>query len=118
MILARKQIDDHEHDNDHDNENENDNEDTDNTEKNEKNEKNHDKNNENNEKKRPAALSQIGAPVVCVRLLTDSHLIIMKNMKEKKEREFEVLMRVWELGREKHERLLRPRLGSSDCVGE
>ena len=111
VILARKQTDDHENDNDNEHD-ENENEDTDNTEK------NHDKNNENNEKKRPAASAQIGAPVVCVRLLTDSHLIIMKNMKEKKEREFEVLMRVWELGREKHERLLRPRLGSSDCVGK
>ena len=59
----------------------------------------------------------IGAPVVCLQLLTKSHIEMMKIMKEKKEREFGSLMQVWELGREKHERSLKPRLSAADCSG-
>ena len=59
----------------------------------------------------------VGAPVACLRLLTNSHIEALKIMKEKKERDFESLMRVWELGREKHERSLKPRLSSADCSG-
>ena len=59
----------------------------------------------------------IGAPVACLQLLTNSHIEAIKIMKEKKERDFGSLMRVWELGREKHERSLKPRLSAADCSG-
>ena len=62
--------------------------------------------------------SSVGAPVVCLRLLTDSHIMKLRSVREKKEKDFESLMNVWEMGREKHERSLKPRLGSSDCSGK
>ena len=77
-------------------------------------------NHENNVKLNSSISVQdpIGAPVACIRLLTDRHRISVTSQVVQCESEFECLMVVWEKGREKHERLLRPRLGSSDCAGK
>lgn len=62
--------------------------------------------------------TKLGAPSVCFRALVASFINFAKQDKEQKIDEFSQLLQVWEKGREKHERLLRPRLGSPDMAEE
>ena len=62
--------------------------------------------------------TKLGAPAVCLRSLAASFVDFAKQDKEQKIEEFSQLLKVWEKGREKHERLLRPRLGSPDMAEE
>eukprot|EP00605_Chrysophyceae_sp_TOSAG23-4_P003005 GSChrysophyteH1.ASY1.ANO1.3310.1 assembled CDS len=55
---------------------------------------------------------------VCIRALLDASIRFIKFKSEEEEKRFMKLVKVWEQGREKHERLLRPRLGSPDAVDE
>lgn len=60
----------------------------------------------------------LGIPGVCMRLNTDANLRYLKYLREEEEAKFMKLVKIWEKGREKHERLLRPRMGSPDAVNE
>ena len=60
----------------------------------------------------------VGAPAACVRAITDASLLYASHCKTSREEKFFKLVRGWEKGREKHERLLRPRLGSPDAADE
>jgi len=60
----------------------------------------------------------LGIPGVCVRLNTDANLRYLKYLCVEEEAKFMKLVKIWEKGREKHERLLRPRMGSPDAVDE
>jgi hypothetical protein len=67
---------------------------------------------------KPSRSYKLGAPAICVKNLLDAfirHLSVEINILET---DFAKLVRVWELGREKHERLLRPRLSSPDAADE
>jgi len=63
-------------------------------------------------------VTKLGAPAASIRSVLAAFVHFAKKDKVEKEAEFNKLMRVWELGREKHERLLRPRLGSPDLADE
>ena len=63
-------------------------------------------------------VTKLGAPAASIRSLLTAFIHFAKMDKAAKEAEFTQLMRIWELGREKHERLLRPRLGSPDQADE
>ena len=63
-------------------------------------------------------VTKFGAPAACIRSLLTAFIHFAKADKAAKEAEFAQLMRIWELGRAKHERLLRPRLGSPDLADE
>lgn len=63
-------------------------------------------------------VTKFGAPAASIRSLLSAFIHFAKTDKAAKEAEFTQLMRIWELGREKHERLLRPRLGSPDLADE
>lgn len=60
----------------------------------------------------------VGAPAVCMRYLSESYLAYIKLEQQTKMDLFSKSIRVWVKGRDKHERLLRPRLGSPDAVNE
>ena len=60
----------------------------------------------------------ITAPAVCMRLLLTAFASYADFDRRSQEKQFMKLIRIWEKGREKHERLLRPRLGSPDAVEE
>lgn len=62
--------------------------------------------------------TKLGAPSVCLRALVASFIDFARLDKEQKIVEFSELLKVWEKGREKHERMLRPRLGSPDMAEE
>jgi hypothetical protein len=67
----------------------------------------------------PSARSyKLGAPGICVKYLMDAFLRHLSTELQALETNFSKLVRVWELGREKHERLLRPRLSSPDAAEE
>ena len=57
-------------------------------------------------------------PGVCIRALLDANRRYLVYRREEEEKRFMKLVKVWEMGREKHERFLRPRLGSPDAVDE
>jgi hypothetical protein len=60
----------------------------------------------------PASVSvsvSISVPAACLRLLTESYLTLTAADRKEREEKFARLVKVWELGREKHERQLRPR---------
>ena len=57
---------------------------------------------------------RVGAPAVCLRLLTESLLVLMKNDRDHRETRFAQRIAAWELVKEKHERFLRPVLGSPE----
>lgn len=63
-------------------------------------------------------VAALGIPGVCIRLNTDANLRYLKYLREEEEAKFMKLVKIWEKGREKHERLLRPRMGSPDAVDE
>lgn len=63
-------------------------------------------------------VTKLGIPAVCIKSLCISFIDFASKDKVQKEAEFSQLLRVWELGRDKHERLLRPRLGSPDLADE
>ena len=58
------------------------------------------------------------APAVCMRLVATAFTTYADFDRRNQEKQFMKLVRIWEKGREKHERLLRPRLGSPDAVDE
>lgn len=60
----------------------------------------------------------LSAPAVCMRLLSNAFSAYVAHVRINQEKQFAKLVRVWEKGREKHERLLRPRLGSPDAAEE
>jgi hypothetical protein len=62
--------------------------------------------------------TKLGVPAICLRSLVASFIDFAKRDKEEKVQEFAQLLQVWEKGREKHERMLRPRLGSPDLADE
>lgn len=62
--------------------------------------------------------TKLGAPAICLRSHVNAFVDFAKQDKEQKILEFAQLLKVWEKGREKHERLLRPRLGSPDMADE
>lgn len=62
--------------------------------------------------------TKLGAPAICLRSHVNSFVDFAKQDKEQKISEFSQLLKVWEKGREKHERMLRPRLGSPDMADE
>jgi len=66
----------------------------------------------------PVSLLQVGVPAVCLRGITNAFLAFASYERAVKEENFAKLVRIWEKGREKHERLLRPRLGSPDAAEE
>lgn len=59
-----------------------------------------------------------GAPGLCLRLLVMGHTKFMRQLKDIRESSFMRVVHVLEKCREKHERNLRPRLGSPDAVDE
>lgn len=61
---------------------------------------------------------RLGAPAVCLRYMAESAIQFIKYERKELEAKFIQLVRAWEKGREKHERLLRPRLGSPDAADE
>jgi hypothetical protein len=63
-------------------------------------------------------LDHLGAPSTCMKFLTSAFIQYFKNDVDVKEKKFIGFLRNLEQGREKHERLLRPRLGSPDAVDE
>lgn len=63
-------------------------------------------------------LNHLGAPATCMKFLTSAFIQYFKNDVEVKEKKFIGFLKNLEQGREKHERLLRPRLGSPDAVDE
>ena len=60
----------------------------------------------------------LGIPGVCVRLDADANTRYIRYLREQEEARFMKLVRIWEKGREKHERLLRPRMSSPDAAEE
>lgn len=62
--------------------------------------------------------SVLSAPAVCMQLLTSAFTTYAAFERCTQEKQFMKLVRIWEKGREKHERLLRPRLGSPDAADE
>lgn len=58
------------------------------------------------------------APAVCMRLIANAFATYADFDRHNQEKQFMKLVRIWEKGREKHERLLRPRLGSPDAADE
>ena len=62
--------------------------------------------------------TKLGVPAICLRSLVAAFIHFAREDKTSKAREFDQLLAVWEKGREKHERLLRPRLGSPDLAEE
>lgn len=61
---------------------------------------------------------KIGFPALCLRSISEAFLVHAKLDQIERESSFRKLMNIWQKGREKHERLLRPRLGSPDVVEE
>ena len=66
----------------------------------------------------PKYKTKLGAPAICMRALARAFVGFAKQDMLDRVAEFAQLLKVWEKGREKHERLLRPRLGSPDVVQE
>jgi hypothetical protein len=62
--------------------------------------------------------TKLGVPALCLRSLVIAFVDFARRDKDAKIQEFAQLLKVWEKGREKHERLLRPRLGSPDLADE
>ena len=62
--------------------------------------------------------NDISAPAACMRLVVSAFSYFSKYERQTQEKQFAKLVRIWEKGREKHERLLRPRLGSPDAADE
>jgi hypothetical protein len=62
--------------------------------------------------------TKLGVPALCLRSLSIAFVDFARRDKDAKIQEFAQLLKVWEKGREKHERLLRPRLGSPDLADE
>ncbi|KAJ1434442.1 hypothetical protein B484DRAFT_289204, partial [Ochromonadaceae sp. CCMP2298] len=62
--------------------------------------------------------TRLGVPAICLRSMTAAFIELARLDKQQKVAEFGKLLAVWEKGREKHERLLRPRLGSPDLADE
>jgi len=60
----------------------------------------------------------IGIPGVCMRYLATSFILYARQEQTTRVDGFMKSVRVWIKGRDKHERLLRPRLGSPDAVEE
>ena len=57
---------------------------------------------------------RVGAPAVCLRLMTESLLVLAKHDRTNREARFAQRIAAWELVKEKHERFLRPVLGSPE----
>lgn len=60
----------------------------------------------------------LGIPAVCLRTLAQAFTLYIRCERRTQENKFLKLVRIWEVGREKHERMLRPRLGSADAADE
>ena len=60
----------------------------------------------------------IGVPGVCMRFLAESFIQYTRKEQQSKIDVFMKSVRIWVKGRDKHERLLRPRLGSPDAIEE
>jgi hypothetical protein len=68
---------------------------------------------------RPAPVTyRLAVPAVTLRDLTKTILLETHFLIETKEDEFMKFLQVMEMARDKHDRLLRPRLSSPDCVDE
>ena len=65
-----------------------------------------------------AARITVGVPGVCMRYLCESFVTYLKKDQATRVDLFMKSVRIWVKGRDKHERLLRPRLGSPDAVDE
>ena len=65
-----------------------------------------------------AARITVGVPGVCMRYLCECFVTYMKRDEATRVDLFMKSVRIWVKGRDKHERLLRPRLGSPDAVDE
>ena len=61
---------------------------------------------------------RLGSPAVCVLYLSRALVSLLKSERTEKEGAFMKLVKVWERGRDKNERLLRPKLGSPDAIDE
>lgn len=62
--------------------------------------------------------SKAGVPAACFRILGLGYELYTSVQVDQKVEQFAKLLKVWEKGKEKHERLLRPRLGSPDAQEE
>ena len=62
--------------------------------------------------------SKVGVPAACFRMLGLGYEQYISLHVDRKVEQFAKLLKVWEKGKEKHERLLRPRLGSPDAQDE
>ena len=60
------------------------------------------------------AALRVGAPAVCLRLMTEALQALVKVDRDVREARFAQRVQAWELVKEKHERFLRPVLGSPD----
>lgn len=59
-----------------------------------------------------------GIPAACFSILFCGYIQFMVQTMDRKVEQFSKLLRLWEKGKEKHERQLRPRLGSPDALQE
>jgi hypothetical protein len=62
--------------------------------------------------------TKVGVPAACFRTLSSGYQQFISLLVDRKVDQFEKLLKMWEKGKQKHERLLRPRLGSPDAIDE
>ena len=62
--------------------------------------------------------TKVGVPAACFRTLSAGYQKFTSLLVDRKVDHFEKLLKLWEKGKRKHERLLRPRLGSPDAIDE
>ena len=66
----------------------------------------------------PSPPKSLPAPGACMRLIGDAMARNMAYVREAEERKFQKVIAAFDVARDKHERLLRPRLGSPDAADE
>lgn len=62
--------------------------------------------------------TKVGVPAACFRTLSSGYQLFLSLLVDRKVDQFEKLLKIWEMSKQKHERLLRPRLGSPDALDE
>mmetsp|Transcript_117 Transcript_117/g.213 ORF Transcript_117/g.213 Transcript_117/m.213 type:complete len:1180 (-) Transcript_117:42-3581(-) len=62
--------------------------------------------------------TKVGVPAACFRTMSLGYEMFTAQVIDRKVEQFAKLVRLWEKGKEKHERQLRPRLGSPDAIDE
>lgn len=62
--------------------------------------------------------SKVGVPAACFRMLAVAYEQYLTQQVDQKVEQFSKLLKIWEKGKDKHDRQLRPRLGSPDAQDE